>query len=284
MLLNICNWLLSIISGICGTAYLFINGGSYTAPDFLKCLGLGFLIFIIVWICVFLLIWIFFILIALTISFKKEYKSLSKFYSYIFTLWYKYVCAFAHARIHFSGLDLITQGIPKDKKFLAVCNHRSGFDNFIMTIALSKVGQNISYITKPENYKIPLARNYMKRGLYISIDRDNVRNALKSIMKSIEYINEGIVNIGVFPEGTRSKNGELLPFKPGCLKVAEKSECPIVVCTVQGSEKIIKNFFWKRTDVYFDVLKVIQPEEFVEISTVDVSDEIRKLMLEKLGK
>lgn len=280
MFLNICNWLLSIISGILGTAYLYIKGDSYTVPDFLKCLGFGFLIFIIVWICIFLLIWLFFIFIALTISYKKEYKSISKFYSYIFTLWYKYVCAFAHTRIHFSGLDLI----PQDKKFLAVCNHRSSYDNFIMTIALSKVHQNISYITKPENYKIPLARNYMKRGLYVSIDRENVRNALKAIMKSIEYINENIINIGVFPEGTRSKTGELLPFKPGCLKVAEKSECPIVVCTVQGSENISKNFFWKRTDVYFDVLKVIQPEDFVDISTVDVSDEIRKLMLEKLGK
>ena len=280
MLLNICNWLLSIIGGIFGTVYFFITGGSYTGIDFVKCLGLGLLCFLGLWICIFLLIWIFFILIALTISYKKEYTSISKFYSYIFTLWYKYVCSFAHARLHFSGLEQI----PQDKKFLAVCNHRSSFDNFIMTIALDKVRQKISYITKPENYKIPLARNYMKRGLYISIDRENVRNALKAIMKSIEYINSGLINIGVFPEGTRSKNGELLPFKPGCLKVAEKSECPIVVCTVQGSESISKNFFWKRTDVYFDVIKVIQPQEFVDISTVDVSDDIRKLMLEKLGK
>jgi len=280
MFLNICNWLLGIISGILSAVYIFIKGESFTFLCFLKSFACGILVFLLVWVCIFLLIWIFFILIALTINWKKDYKKISPFYNYIFILWYKYVTSFAHIKLHFKGLELI----PHDKKFLTVCNHRSNFDNFFQAIALDKVHENIAFITKPDNYKIPLARNYMKRGLYLPIDRENVRNALKTIMQSIAFINDKVINIGVFPEGTRSKSGQLLPFKPGCLKIAEKTECPIVVFTLQGSEKISKNFFWKRTDVYLEVEKVIQPQEFVDNSTVDVSDEIRKLMLDKLGK
>lgn len=278
MILNFLNWIIGILSGICGAIYFLISGGSYTAVDFAKCLCLGFLIFLVVWICICVLIWLFFISIALTINWKKDYTTLSPFYCYIFDSWHRYVCSLSNLRFHVKGLEKL----PTDRKFLTVCNHRSNYDSFIQTVVLK--GHHVAFISKPENFAIPFARNYMKRALYLSIDRENVRNALKTIMTAIDFIRSGTVNIGVFPEGTRSKTGELGPFKPGCLKVAEKAECPIVVCTVEGSEKIRKNIFWKKTDIYFEVIKVVQPEEFTEGTTVDVSDEIRKIMLEKLGK
>lgn len=278
MFLHILNWLLAILSGIGGAAYYLITGGSYSGSDVLKCVGIGLLIFLIVWICVCLLIWFTFMIIALTINYKKDYDKVSKFYNGVFKAWHRYVCAFGNVRIHTKGLELL----PKDQKYLTVCNHRSNFDSFIQTVALGK--EDVSFISKEENFKIPFARNYMKRALYLSLDRRNVRNGLKTIMKAISYIRDGVINIGVFPEGTRSKTGELGSFKPGCLKVAEQAECPIVVCTLEGSEKIRDNMFWKRTDVYFEVIKVITPKDFELISTVDVSDEIRKIMLEKLGK
>lgn len=278
MFLNVFNWLLSILSGLGGTIYFIVNCESYTALNILKCVAFGLLIFIIVFVALFLLTWIMFILIACTINPKKEYKTLSKFYNFFFVLWYEYICYFLGMKLHTTGLEQL----PKDRKYLTVCNHRASFDNFVQSIALKP--EQISYISKPENMKIPLARNYMIRGLYLSIDRDNVRNALKTILKAIDYITSDLISVGVFPEGTRSKDGKLGEFKPGCLKVAEKAECPIVVFTIRGTELIKKNFPWRKTDVYFDLIKVIQPESFADKTTVDISDEIRNAMLEKLGE
>lgn len=278
MFLNVLNWLVSILGGLGGCIFFLLKSTAYSAGDILKCVALGLLVFVIVYICFFILIWLFFIFIACTINCKKEYTKSSEFYNYIFVLWYRYICAFSRVKIHTSGME----NLPKNQKYLTVCNHRSSYDNFVQTVALRP--EKIAYITKPENYKIPLAGAYMRRGLYLSIDRENVRNALKTIMKGIEYIDSNLINIGVFPEGTRSKTGELGVFKPGCLKVAEKAECPIVVFTVQGTELVRKNFPWKKTDVYLDLIKVIQPEEFENKTTVDISDDIRNAMLKKLGK
>lgn len=278
MFLNVFNWLLSIFGGIGGTIYFLLKCESYNASSILKCVAFGLLIFVILFVVLFLLAWIMFISVACTINPKKEYKTLSKFYNFFFILWYEYICSFLRIKIHTTGMEQL----PKDRKYLTVCNHRACFDNFVQSIALKP--EQISYITKPENMNIPLARNYMIRGLYLSIDRENVRNALKTILKAIDYITSGLVTVGVFPEGTRSKTGKLGEFKPGCLKVAEKAECPIVVFTIRGTELVKKNFPLKKTDVYLDLIKVIQPESFADKTTVDISDEIRSAMLEKLGE
>lgn len=278
MFINVLNWFISIVCGLGFTAYRLFNCESLTASSILVSLALGLLVFVISFIAAFLLIWIFFIIIALTINPKKEYKTPSAFYNFIFQNWFRYVCAFFRVKIKIAG----TENLPKDKKYLAVCNHRSGFDAFIVGIAMHP--EQVSFITKPENMAIPLAHNYMIRGLYLSIDRENTRNALKTIIKAIEYISNNIISVCVFPEGTRSKDGKLGEFKPGCLKVAEKAECPIAVFTLQGTEKIMKNFPWRRTNVTINMLRVIQPEEFAEKTTVDISDEIRSEMLKKLGE
>lgn len=278
MLLNVLDWLIAIVCGIGYTTFRLLNCESFTASNIIISVALGLLCFVLAFIAGFLLIWLRFIFIALTINPKKEYKTPSKYYDRVFQQWFKYVCAFFRVKTKVYG----TENLPKDKKYLAVCNHRSGFDAFIVAMAMAP--EQVSFITKPENMAIPLAHNYMIRGLYLSIDRENTRNALKTIIKAIEYISTGIISVCVFPEGTRSKDGKLGEFKPGCLKIAEKAECPIAIFALQGTEKVMKNFPWRRTNVTIDMLKVIQPEEVAEKTTVDISDEIRSEMLKKLGE
>lgn len=278
MILNVLNNVLSVLFGLGCTGYYFYNNQLWTAENILKGLGAGVLFFILAWLCLFLLIWAFFLGTALTINTKKEYKTVSNVYYGIFNFWYSYICSFFRMKIIATGLEKI----PSGKRFLTVCNHRSKLDNMVQSTLLKN--KKIAFISKIENFKIPFACQYMTRALYLPIDRGNRKNALETILKAIGFINNNIISIGVFPEGTRGTNGQLLPFKPGCLKVAEKTGCPIVVCTIDGTEKVHKNFPWKKTVVKFDVIRVYSGEEVQASSTVNLADEIRNQMLEKLGK
>ena len=93
-----------------------------------------------------------------------------------------------------------------------------------------------------------------------------------------------VVSIGIFPEGTRSKDGTLAEFKPGSFKIAQKAECPVVVCCMRGTENIAKNWPWKRTDVYMDILDVIEPQVWKEKDTVQVAAEVQNMIQKKIDE
>lgn len=224
-----------------------------------------------------LLFWLCALITSLTIT-KEEYTKPSKFYTKFLVFSYKYLIHVARVKVHVTGYEKV----DFDKKFMLVSNHRSKFDNFIHCAFLDKA--NLAYISKPENFKIPMAGKLMKRCLYLPIQRGNPREGLKTILKAVDYIKNDLTCIGVFPEGTRSKDGNLLEFKPGCFKISEKSASPIVVCCMQGTENISKNWPWKKTDVYFDILEVIEPSVWQDKKTVDVAQYTHDLILNNINK
>ncbi len=223
-----------------------------------------------------LFLWIFWLSISLTISMKKEYTKTNKFYNWVFVLWYRYMMIVGMIRLHVTGYEKV----PFGTHFLLVSNHRSKFDNFVQCAVLKKT--QIAYISKPENFKIPMGRRYMRRGLYLAIARNNPKEALGTILKAIDYIKRDVVSIGIFPEGTRSTDGSLKEFKPGSFKIAEKSGCPVVVCCMQGTENIAKNWPFKKTDVYMDILEVIPADVWADKTTVDVARYTQDLIQKKI--
>ncbi len=225
-----------------------------------------------------LLLWFFWIIVNLTISKKKEYTDISSFYNWAFVLWYRYMMIAGHLKVHVSGYDKV----PLGKRFLLVSNHSSKFDNFVHCAVLKKF--TIAYISKPENFKIPIGGRFMRRGLYISMPRGNTKEEFKAVMKAIDQIKKDKVSIGIFPEGTRSKDGKLQEFKPGAFKIAEKAQCPIVVVSTKGTFDIHKNWPWKKTHVYMDILDVIEPTVWSEKNTVEVSQYAHDLILNNLNK
>lgn len=228
------------------------------------------------WILWQLLLWIFWSIVNLTINKKKEYTKPSAFYNWAFVLWYRYMMIAGRLKVHVSGYEKV----PLDKKFLLVSNHCSKFDNFIQCAVLKKT--QIAYVSKPENFKIPIGGRFMRRGLYLSMPRGNTREEFKTIMKAIEYIKEDKVSIGIFPEGTRSKDGNLQEFKPGAFKIAEKTNCPIIICCMKGTINIHKNWPWKKTHVYMDILEVLQPSVWETKNTVEVSQYAQDLIQKDL--
>ena len=116
----------------------------------------------------------------------------------------------------------------------------------------------------------------------LPIDRENNRNALKTILAAADYIKKDICSIAVYPEGTRSKSNQLLPFHAGSFKIAQKANCPLVICSVWGVEKLK---FWKYisgNDVYLRILDVVPAEKVKQMSTGELSDYSRSLIEESL--
>ena len=88
--------------------------------------------------------------------------------------------------------------------------------------------------------------------------------------------------MGVFPEGYESKTGELLPFRNGAFKIAQKAQVPIVVAVLRNTKQIAKNMFRRRTDVDMEILGVVPVEELMGVPTKDVGDRIHKMMEQAL--
>lgn len=107
---------------------------------------------------------------------------------------------------------------------------------------------------------MPIFGRIIRKCCFMAIDRENPKEALKAINRAAGLLKQNAVSIGVYPEGTRSKSGGLLPFHNGVLKIAQKAQVPIVILAIDGTERIAKNFpFWKST-VYLDVIDVIPAE------------------------
>lgn len=173
-------------------------------------------------------------------------------------------------RVHVSGIEKI----PKDTKVLFVSNHRSNFDPIITWYILKK--WKIAFVSKPSNFKIPFFGRIIRKCCFMPIDRENPRNAIVTINKAAKLLKKQEVSIGIYPEGTRSKNGQLLPFHNGVFKIAQKAEAAIVVLCVTGTEKISKRTPFRRTDVYLDVLEVFSAQGIKETKTEMIGTAIRR--------
>lgn len=209
---------------------------------------------------------------------KKSPKKPNKLCAFFVKIIVRWVCQVSNLKIHVKNGELI----EKNKPYLLVSNHRSMYDPLIQLAYFNYC--NLIMISKPENFKIPLAGPIIRQAGFLAIDRDNDREALKTIIKAIDYTKNNY-SIGVCPEGTRNKSSrDLLPLKAGCLKIATKPKIPIAVMTFEGTEKIHKRAPFKRTHIYVDVLKVYTPDEYETTSTANLCDDIAKLMQENINK
>ena len=139
-----------------------------------------------------------------------------------------------------TGADITYIGrenIPKDQAVLYIANHNSYFD---ILLTYSQCPGLTGYVAKAEMLKAPLLRDWMKRLYCLFLDRSNIRAGMQTILTGIEYIKKGI-SIFIFPEGTRSKDGKMQPFKEGSMKVASKTGCPIIPIAITGSAEIWEN-------------------------------------------
>ena len=116
-----------------------------------------------------------------------------------------------------------------------------------------------------------------------NIDRENDREALKTILKCIQLLKTDEVSVGVFPEGYTSHDGKVHQFRSGVFKIATKAQVPIVVCGLQNTETVFHNRKrLKTTKIPLRVAGVIQPETYQGRTAVDISQEAYEMMLSVL--
>lgn len=169
--------------------------------------------------------------------------------------------------------------IPSGQKFLLVSNHLSNFDPIVAVKKLGK--ENISFICKKSIYKIPFINSFLYGACYLPIDRKDPIQSLGVMKKAIGLISSGAASVGVYPEGTRHKDGVMGDFHEGVFSIAIHSKCPIVVAVTRGTNKIHKKIrFGHNCEI--EILKVIPFEEYDGQTAKAISDQVRELIANNL--
>ena len=132
--------------------------------------------------------------------------------------------------------------IPEDSAVLYIGNHRGFFDIIILyTLVPGLTG----FVSKEEIKKVPILNLWMVYMNCLFLNRKDVREGLKTILEGIEKMKSGI-SMCIFPEGTRSRGEsevDMLPFKEGSFKLAEKSGCPIVPVALRNTANCFEKQF-----------------------------------------
>ncbi len=162
-----------------------------------------------------------------------------------------------------SGVRLTVIGeenVPKDEAVLYIGNHRSDFD---IIISYARCPDLTGFVSKNNIEKVPLLATWMRRLNCLFIDRDDIKQSMKTILAGIDNVKSGI-SMCIYPEGTRGKGADetdMLPFHEGSLKIAKKSGCRIIPMAITGSADIFEAHkpFIRRADVILEYGTPIAP-------------------------
>lgn len=152
------------------------------------------------------------------------------------------------------------ENVPTDEAVLYIGNHKSFFD---IVITYARCPRLTGYVAKLSMKKVPLLSIWMTRLHCLFLNREDIKEGLKTILAGIDNIKNGI-SMCIFPEGTRNKTNDLLlPFKEGSFKMAEKTGCAIVPMALTNSAEIFENHFplIKSTHVILEYGTPIYPNE-----------------------
>ena len=206
---------------------------------------------------------------ALSADPNKTYERPSGLCRFLLDITVRMLVFFGRVHVEVTGLEKL----PKDGRFLLVGNHRSNYDPIVQLAVMQKY--KLAFISKPENFKIPLVGRILRRCCFLPIDRENPRNAITTIHAAARLMEDDQVSVGVYPEGTRSRTGELLPFHGGVLKIAQQAHVPVVVAAIQGVEGISRNFPLRRTNVRLDILETLPADYVAHCRSAALGNEIR---------
>lgn len=145
--------------------------------------------------------------------------------------WGRIICIVAGVRVRIEG----EQNLEPDQTYIFVGNHASQFDIFSFQ---GYFPHDFRWIAKKELFRIPLFGPAMRRSGIIPIDRSHGREALKSLGEAARQIARG-TSVLIFPEGTRSEDGRLKPFKTGAVMLAIKAGVPVVPIGFNNTHSIL---------------------------------------------
>ena len=179
----------------------------------------------------------------------------------------------AKIRLVVTGLELV----PQEGPVIYMGNHQGNFDIHSLTLAIPRT---FSWVAKEELFRVPVFGSAMKRAGYIPLDRSDGRKALKSMRLAAERIAAG-TSVVIFPEGTRTLDGSLLPFKRGAFLLAARAGVPIVPFTINGS---MERNPLNRLELYPGTISVSfgPPIQTAGVTEAELMEQVRRAVAARL--
>ena len=221
----------------------------------------------------------FLLLVCALVDKDKPQEKDSQFFRLLMRLILPAVFTLARVRIHTQGLEKL----PKDGRFLMVCNHTHDIDPGVLLYCFPKA--QLAFIAKREIRDMPVIGSIMHRLQCQLINRENDREALKTILKCISMIKEDRASIMVFPEGYVSLDSKVRHFRSGVFKIAQKTNVPVVVCTMKGNPTVLPNLMrLKPSEVHMHLVDVISAQQVQSMSTIDLAEQVYEMMIADMGE
>jgi len=181
------------------------------------------------------------------------------------------------SRVHVGVRGLAN--IKPDKSYVYMANHQSNFD---IPVLLGYLPVQFRWLAKAELFKIPVFGRAMLGAGYVEIDRFNRKSAFESIEKAAQRMKDG-VSVMIFPEGTRSKDGSVQPFKKGGFVMAIKSGVPIIPVILRGTWPIMAKSSLRINpgDVEMEIGEPIDTSGYSMETKEELMDRVRDVIFQK---
>lgn len=189
-------------------------------------------------------------------------------------LWANSILWVSRARVTVRGAEKLD---PK-RSYIYMPNHQSNAD---IPLLLGRLPVQFRWLAKAELFKIPLFGRAMRGVGYISIDRSNRKSAFESLARAARTIRDG-TSVLIFPEGTRSREGRILPFKKGGFVLAVDSGVPIVPIVIHGTRDIIPkgHFMIRPAPVIMQILDPVETADYTRKTKDDLLERVRTILTE----
>jgi len=203
--------------------------------------------------------WALFVPLAALIAFPWTFITGNADFLYKTSMW------LAWTGVRLTGVRVEIEGRDRfdpDLTYIYMCNHTSNLDP---PIVVPVIPRRTSVLVKKELFQVPLLGRAMRLGDLVPVDRANRDAAIASVERGAEVMRKGL-NMTVFPEGTRSRDGKLLPFKKGPFYLAMETGFPVIPMTIVGTHELWpKGRFSIKVGVATVVFhEPIDPKQFTE--------------------
>jgi len=182
------------------------------------------------------------------------------------------------------GKEHLTNFLNGENKRAAmfVANHNSWMDIPFLGATVG-IKQNYKFVSKAELIKVPILGKSIACGGHVMVDRTNIRSQLMAVKYGIRWLEEGI-HLCTFPEGTRSKDGRVLPFKNGAFKMAQKVGAPVIPLSITGAHDAHPASWMFPRKTSYPCCKVIvhEPIESTGLSEQELSDKVKAAIISGL--
>jgi 1-acyl-sn-glycerol-3-phosphate acyltransferase len=171
--------------------------------------------------------------------------------------------------------------IRSDTTYVMVANHLSLLD----ILVLFRLFRHFKWVSKVENFRVPFVGWNMRLNGYIPLRRGD-KASVRQMMAACERTLRAGSSIMMFPEGTRSKTGELRPFKPGAFDLAIRTGLPLLPITVEGTHRALpkRGFVLQgRHPIKITVLEPIEPEGFGGLTPTELAESVHDVFVDRLG-